>query len=74
VSIREKEAMNTQLNAVIAQEHIQDLRGAAERARIGRSARPRRRHARPAAARALGAMPPARIAARFARATVGASH
>jgi hypothetical protein len=66
--------MNTQLNAMIAQKHIQDLRRAAERTRIGRSARPTRRHARPAAARGLRAMSPARIAASFARATAGASH
>jgi hypothetical protein len=63
--------MSTQLNAVIAQAHIQDLR---ERARIGRSARPTRRLVRPAAPRALRAMPPARIAAHFGRATAGASH
>jgi hypothetical protein len=74
MSIEEEEAMSTQLNAMIAQEHLKDLHRAAERARIGRSARPTRRHAQPAAASALRAGSPARIAAYVARASAGGSH
>jgi hypothetical protein len=43
MSIEKGEAMSTLLSAVVAHERIRDLRRVADRARVVRSARPKRR-------------------------------